>query len=70
MGKTNDRLAISLFAEPGSVNGDVYVFGGQLVIDSEVIGDLPAAVGGVRKSGTISEDARIIAYYSEKRMQF
>ena len=43
MGNTNDRLAISLFAEAGSVNGDVYVFDGQLIIDGKVIGDLPAA---------------------------
>jgi cytoskeletal protein CcmA (bactofilin family) len=70
MGNTNDRLAISLFAEAGSVNGDVYVFDGQLIIDSKVIGDLPAAGDRVRKSGTISEDARVIAYYAEKRMQF
>jgi hypothetical protein len=50
MGNTNDRLAISLFAEAGSVNGDVYVFDGQLIIDSKVIGDLPAAGDRVRKS--------------------
>ena len=70
MGNTNDRLVISLFAEAGSVNRDVYVFDGQLIIDSKVIGDLSAAGGRVRKSGTISEDARVIAYYADKRMQF
>lgn len=44
----------------GTVNGDVYVAGGQVLVDGIVNGDLLAAAGVIDVSGEVTQDARII----------
>lgn len=43
----------------GTVNGDVYVAGGQVLIDGVVMGDLLVAGGVVVVSGDINQDVRV-----------
>ena len=43
----------------GTVTGDLYVFGGQVLISGTVQGDLIAAGGMINITGTVNQDARL-----------